>query len=81
LATEIVVEENERESRLPEEEPIYDDDGKITNTLEQRVLNNLLKEREILQEFAYEINSKFQPPQKVKLEPKKLTKKNIYPNW
>jgi splicing factor 1 len=73
------VEENEKEAREPEEDQKFDEEGNVTNSIEQKVKINLLREREILTEMALEINPKFQPPNKVKIEPKKLTKKIYIP--
>lgn len=77
LATEIIVESSE--VRPPSPEPVYDSKGRRTNTRDQRVKQQLQKERDMLIAKALKMNPSFRPPSDYKPEPKKLIKKVYIP--
>lgn len=77
LASDIIVDHSEVREKSPD--PVYDEHGKRTNTREQRIKKQLLKERQMLIEKALKLNPMFKPPSDYKPEPKKLTRKVYIP--
>ncbi len=65
--------------RAPSPEPTYDENGKRTNTRDQRVKKRLQQERVHLIEKAMRLNPLYKPPADYKPEVKKLSKKIYIP--
>eukprot|EP01091_Cochliopodium_minus_P008547 TRINITY_DN1959_c0_g1_i2.p1 TRINITY_DN1959_c0_g1~~TRINITY_DN1959_c0_g1_i2.p1 ORF type:complete len:263 (+),score=86.55 TRINITY_DN1959_c0_g1_i2:64-852(+) len=65
--------------RSPSPEPVYDGEGKRSNTREQRIKNKLTKERQSLINEAIKINPNFKPPSDYKVADKKKWKKLYVP--
>ena len=79
LQTPVVDVEDSTVRRSPSPEPVYDTNGKRTNTREQRVKNKLTKERVSLINEAVKINPTFKPPADYKPIQQKKRKKLFIP--
>ena len=86
LGSPIIDMEDPTIRRSPSPEPVYDTEGKRTNTREQRIRNKLTKERTSLINEALKLNPQFKPPSDYKATPQKKRKKlyipvNEYPDY
>ena len=79
LGTNQIDEEDPTIKRSPSPEPVYDGEGKRTNTREQRIKNKLMKERQSLINEALRLNPHFKPPSDYKAIPQKKRKKLYIP--